>query len=175
LADPGAQKLARGANHPYLRGVMIFKRKNSMWADASPTGAVSDFVTVWRSAGRNRWRFALAALVASGAILSLIIREEHRAAPRLPSITYINSWRADRSDEEIKASNLEFQKIKDDRLREQAEAEEETKKLYRTLGRISGMDVDKIERDAAAQRAAEAKAKADEAQHVQAVQAAAHK
>lgn len=154
---------------------MIFKRKNSMWANVSPTGAVSDFVSVWRSAGRNRWRFALAALVASGAVLSLIIREEHRAAPRMPTITYINSWRADRSDAEIKASNLEFQKIKEQRLREQAEAEEETKKLYRMLGKISGMDVDKIERDAAAERAAEAKAQADEAQHAQAVRAAAHK
>lgn len=161
--------------HPYLRGVMVFKRKNSMWADVSPTGAVSDFVTVWRSAGRNRWRFVLAALVASGTVLSLIIREEHRVPPRMPSITYINSWRADRTDEEIKASNLEFQKIKDDRLREQAEAEEETKKLYRTLGRISGMDVDKIERDAAAERAAEAKAAAAEAEHTKAVQAAAAK
>ncbi|WCT77566.1 hypothetical protein [Novosphingobium humi] len=155
--------------------MMVFKRKNSMWADVSPTGAVSDFVSVWRSSGRNRWRFALAALVASGSVLSLIIREEHRAPPRLPSITYINSWRADRSDEEIKASNLAFQKIKEQRLREQAEAEEETKKLYRTLGRISGMDVDKIERDAAAQRAAEAKAAAAEAEHARAVQAAAAK
>lgn len=153
---------------------MIFKRKNSMWANVSPTGAVSDFVSVWRSAGRNRWRFALAALVASGAVLSLIIREEHRAAPRMPTITYINSWRADRSDAEIKASNLEFQKIKEQRLREQAEAEEETKKIYRMLGKISGMDVDKIERDAAAERAAKAKAEADEAQHAQAVRAAAH-
>jgi len=154
---------------------MVFKRKNSMWADVSPTGAVSDFVSVWRSSGRNRWRFVLAALVASGSVLSLIIREEHRAPPRLPSITYINSWRADRSDEEIKASNLAFQKIKEQRLREQAEAEEETKKLYRTLGRISGMDVDKIERDAAAQRAADDKAAAAEAEHAKAVQAAAAK
>lgn len=154
---------------------MVFKRKNSMWSDVSPTGAVSDFVSVWRSSGRNRWRFVLAALVASGSVLSLIIREEHRAPPRLPSITYINSWRADRSDEEIKASNLAFQKIKEDRAREQAEAEEETKKLYRTLGRISGMDVDKIERDAAAQRATEAKAAAAEVEHAKAVQAAAAK
>ncbi|NOW44779.1 hypothetical protein FHW96_000925 [Novosphingobium sp. SG751A] len=155
--------------------MMVFKRKNSMWSDVSPTGAVSDFVSVWRSSGRHRWRFVLAAFVASGSVLSLIIREEHRAPPRLPSITYINSWRADRSDEEIKASNLAFQKIKEDRAREQAEAEEETKKLYRTLGRISGMDVDKIERDAAAQRAAEAKAAAAEAEHAKAVQAAAAK
>jgi hypothetical protein len=48
----------------------VFKRKNSMWADV-PHGRGVRFVTVWRSAGRNRWRFVLAALVASGTVLSL--------------------------------------------------------------------------------------------------------
>lgn len=152
---------------------MVFKRKkSSMWQDVSPTGAMSDFVSVWRSAGRHRWRNALLALVTSGLVLSLIIREEHRAPPRMPGITYINSWRADRSDAEIKATNEIYQSIKEDRARERAEAEEETKRLYRALGRISGMDVDKIERDAAAERAAEAKAKAAEAAHRAAVKAA---
>jgi len=151
---------------------MVFNRKNSMWRDVSPTGAVGDFLAVWRSAGRARWRNALAALVSSGLILSLIVHEEYRAPPRLPGITYINSWRADRSDAEIRASNKLFQQIKTDKAKEQAEAEEETKKMYRALGRISGMDVDKIERDAAAERAAEAKAKAAEAQHQAAVKAA---
>jgi hypothetical protein len=45
--------------------------------------------------------------------------------------------------------------------------------MYRALGRISGMDVDKIEREAAAERAAEAKAKAAEVQKQAALQAAA--
>lgn len=151
---------------------MMFKRKSSMWADVSPTGAVSDFIAVWRSAGRNRWWFALAALVASGSVLSLIVREEHRVPPRMPGITYINSWRADRSDAEIEASNRLFTAIRHDKEAERAAAEEETKKIYRTLGRISGMDVDKIERDAAAERAAEAKNKAAEAAHAAAVRAA---
>ncbi len=154
----------------YLGGVMVFKRKNSLWQDVSPTGAVSDFLAVWRSAGPYRWRNALLALVTSGLVLSLIIREEHRAPPRMPGITYINSWRADRSDAEIRASNELFQQIKEDKARERAEAEEETKKMYRLLGRISGMDVDKIEREAAAERAAEAKAKAAEAAHRAALQ-----
>jgi hypothetical protein len=151
---------------------MVFKRKNSMWQDVSPTGALSDLVAVWRDAGPSRWRSVLLALVSSSALLWLIVREEHRAPPRLPGVTYINSWRADRSDAEIKASNLVNQSIKDDKAREQAEADEEVKKMYRALGRISGMDVDKIERDAAAERAAKAKADADEARHQAAVRAA---
>lgn len=149
---------------------MLFKPKNSrsaksFWADASPVGAVSDFLAVWRSAGRHRWRNAAGAALASGLVLSLIMREEHRVPPRPPSITYINSWRADRSDAEIRASNKLFQEIKEDKAREQAQAEEETKKIYRALGRISGMDVDKIERDAAAERAAEAQAAKAKAAH----------
>jgi hypothetical protein len=151
---------------------MVFKRKKSMWKDVSPTGAMADFVAVWQAAGRARWGYALAALVASGSVLSLIIREEHRAPPRMPGITYINSWRADRSDEEIKASNLVFERVKQQRAKERAEAEEETKRLYRMLGKISGMDTDKIEREAAAQREAEAKAQKAEADHMAAVKAA---
>ena len=151
---------------------MVFKRKNSMWNEVSPTGALADFAAVWRAAGRARWGYALAALVASGSVLSLIIREEHRAPPHMPGITYINSWRADRSDAEIKASNQVFERVKQQRAKERAEAEEETKRLYRMLGKISGMDTDKIEREAAAQREAEAKAREAEAKHVSAVKAA---
>ncbi|NBC37300.1 hypothetical protein GTZ99_12115 [Novosphingobium sp. FSY-8] len=136
-----------------------------MWQDVSPTGAISDFLLVWRSAGRDRWWFLALAALATFAIFSLIIQEEHRAPPRAPSITYINSWRADRSDEEIKASNKENQWIKDQVAAERAQAEEETRKLYETLGRISGMDVDKIKRDAAAEKAREAAAAKGQAQH----------
>jgi hypothetical protein len=112
-----------------------------------PHGRGVRFVTVWRS-GRNRWRFVLAALVASGTF-SLIIREEHRVPQRLPSITYINSWRADRSDAEIKASNLANQKMKEKGCAKRPRPRKPATST--TLGRISGMDVDAIE----------AKAKAD--------------
>jgi hypothetical protein len=165
--------LAQCGKSAYLHRAMILKRKNSMWRDVSPTGAVADFIAVWRSAGNKRWRYLLASGVATMMLFWLIVREEHRAPARLPGITYINSWRADRSDAEIKASNQLFQSIREDKAREQAQAEEETKAMYRALGRISGMDVDKIEREAAAERAAEAKAKAAEVQKQAALQAAA--
>jgi len=167
-----ADTLARWGKSAYLRRAMILKHKNSMWRDASPTGAVADFMAVWRSAGRGRWRYLLASAVATSMLFWLIVREEHRAPARMPGVTYINSWRADRSDAEIKASNKLFQAIRDDKAKERAQAEEETKAMYRALGRISGMDVDKIEREAAADRAAEAKAKAAETQHQAAVKAA---
>jgi hypothetical protein len=166
-----AETLAKRRDNAYLTP-MLFRRKNSMWSNVSPTGAVSDFLSVWRTAGPQRWRSLFGALVMTGLVFSLIVREEHRIPPRAPGITYINSWRADRSDAEIKASNLLNQQIKNDKTAEQARADEEVRHIYRTLGKISGMDVDKIERDAAADRAAEAKAKADALAHDAAVRAA---
>ena len=75
-----------------------------------------------------------------------------------PEVTYITSWRADRSIEEIRASNLRNQQIKDVLAAEQAVRDEKVKGIYRTLGEISGMDVKKIEAEAAAERKAEEKA-----------------
>lgn len=138
---------------------MLFSRKNSIWKDVSPKGAVSDFIAVFRDAGPNRWRIALAAAGCTALTFSLMTREEHRIPQRLPTITYINSWREGRSDAEIKASNLANQKLKE---REAAEAErdaQETRDLYKALGRASGMDVDAIEAKAKADDAAAAAAK----------------
>ncbi|WP_206242556.1 hypothetical protein [Novosphingobium terrae] len=140
---------------------MLFSRKNSMWKDVSPSGAVKDFVTVFRDAGTARWKIALLAASCTALTFSMLTREEHRVPQRLPYITYITSWQEGRSDAEIKASNIANQKLKD---KEKAEAErdaQETRDLYKALGRASGMDVDAIEAKAKADDAAAAKAKAD--------------
>jgi hypothetical protein len=120
---------------------------------------VKDFVAVFRDAGTNRWRIALAASC-TALTFSMLTREEHRIPQRLPYITYINSWRDGRSDAEIKASNVANQKMKE---KEAAEAErdaQETRDLYKALGRASGMDVDAIEAKAKADEATAAAAKA---------------
>jgi hypothetical protein len=85
--------------------------------------------------------------------------EEMIGAPARPEITYITTFAPERTREEIIASNLANQKVKDRLAAEQAERDRKVKEMYRTLGRMSGMDVDRIEREAAAQRAAEEKAK----------------
>lgn len=139
---------------------MLFSRKTSMWKDVSPSGAVKDFVTVFRDAGTARWKICLLAASCTALTFSMLTGEEHRVPQRLPSITYITSWHEGRSDDEIKASNIANQKLKD---QEKAEAErdaQETRDLYKALGRASGMDVDAIERQAKADDAAAAKAKA---------------
>jgi len=139
----------------------------------NPTDAVSDFMAVWRMAGPNRWRFMLAALAMTGLVFSLVVTEEHRIEPRPPEITYINSWRLDRSDAEIRASNIAHQRRKEAEQAEQARREEEVRGIYKTIGRLSGMDVDAIERQAKAEQAASARAAEQEEQRMLSLQHAA--
>jgi hypothetical protein len=138
---------------------MVFSRKNSIWKDVSPKGAVSDFVAVFRDAGPRRWRIALAAAACTGITFSMLTREEHRIPQRLPTITYINSWRDDRSDAQIVAGNIANQRLKEKEAAAAAADAQETRDLYKALGRASGMDVDAIEAKAKADDAAEAAAK----------------
>jgi hypothetical protein len=134
---------------------MVMFRRSGMWRDVSPTGAIADFREVVRQAGPNRWRFAFLAALPVIGIFTVFANEEVRGKPALPHITYITSWRADRSEAEIIASNIVNQRRKERLAAEQARREEEVRNMYKTLGRLSGMDVDAIERQAKAERAAE--------------------
>ena len=73
-------------------------------------------------------------------------------------MTYITTFAPHRTDAQIAASNAANQARKDKLIAEQAERDEQVKGIYRTLGRMSGMDVDKIEREGAAEQAAEQQA-----------------
>ncbi len=132
----------------------------SIWRNINPTGAIGDFIAVWRSAGRMRWRFALLAIAVSGTLLSLVAREEERIEPRPPHIEYITSWRADRSEAEILASNAANARRQKQLAADQAKRDEEVRNIYKAIGRASGMDVDAIERQAKADAAASAAAAA---------------
>jgi hypothetical protein len=90
---------------------MLFSRKNSIWKDVSPKGAVTDFIAVFRDAGPNRWRIACWPPVARPDLLAADARRAPHSQ-RLPTITYINSWREGRSDAEIEAGNIANQKLK---------------------------------------------------------------
>lgn len=148
----------------------LFKR-SGMWRDVSPGGAIGDFMTVFRLAGKNRWRNALLAALPPLGIFVIFANEEVRGLPPPPKVTYITSWRADRSEAEILKSNIENQNLQDRLEAEQARREAEVREIYKTIGRYSGMDVDAIEKKAAAERAAEAARKAGEAAHMRQPQA----
>ncbi len=131
----------------------------SYWRNINPTGAIADFRTVFEQAGRNRWRFAFLAALTTLGIFSIMMQESWKKPRPKAEITYITSWRADRSDAEITASNIANQKRKEARAAEQAKREEAVRNIYKTIGRASGMDVAAIELQAQADRAAEAAAK----------------
>ena len=136
---------------------MALFRRSSMFRNAvSPRGMVEDFAEVFRQAGANRWRIGVAAAACTIGLFSLMWKEEVRGKPKPPEVTYITVFDPNRTMAQIVQSNVENQKRKDRLAAEQARREEEVRNIYKTLGRMSGMDVDKIEREAKAEQAAEA-------------------
>ena len=145
---------------------MSLFRRSGLWRDVSPTGAIGDFITIFREAGPNRWRYALLALLPPLGIFVVFAQEEMRGLPPPPKVTYITSWRADRSDAEIRASNLANQRRKERLAVEQAKREEEVRQMYRRIGELSGIDVEKVEQQAAEERAAATRAAQAEAEAI---------
>lgn len=139
-------------------------QRSNYWRKVNPRGAIADFREVYRQAGSNRWRIGALAAATTFAIFSVIAQEGGRGLPQPPKVTYITTYAPDRTDAEIVASNERNQHFKDRLAAENAAVEERRREMYKTLGRLSGMDVDAIEKKAQAERAAEAaaeKAKAD--------------
>ena len=123
----------------------------SIFRDVSFAGAGADLITFLRTPRQHRWLLVILACAPPAFIVMLFnldVLEVTR--PGEPEVTYIESWPADRSIKDIVASNLERQKIED-------EQEAKIREAYKALGRASGMDVDRIEREAEAARAEKAK------------------
>lgn len=119
----------------------------SFFRDASPKGSVTELIAYLRTPRQHRWLLALLACAPPAFIVILFnldILEVSKPGP--PEVTYIESWSADRSIEEIVESNIARQKIED-------EQEARGREAYKALGRAAGMDVDRIEREAEEARA----------------------
>ncbi len=127
----------------------------SFWRNISPKRAVTDFADTWSQPNPHRWLVVGVAFAATAAIFSVFIPETKRGEPVRPEVTYITSWAPDRTREEIVTSNLENQARKDERAALLAKREEVRKELYRTLGRATFIDVDAIDAQLEAERAAE--------------------
>ena len=123
----------------------------SIFRDVSFVGAGADLITFLRTPRQHRWLLVILACAPPAFIVMLFnldVLEVTR--PGEPEVTYIESWPADRSIKEIVASNLARQKIEDAQ-------EAKIREAYKALGRASGMDVERIEREAEEARAAKAK------------------
>ena len=127
----------------------------------NPAGGIADFWHEFRRPNPYRWPVLLISFLITGSILSMIIWEKVRIPPERPTVTYITSFAPDRTDAEIAASNLANQKLQDERRAEQARRDAQAREMYKTIGAASGMDVEKIEREAEAERKAAEKAEAE--------------
>jgi len=117
----------------------------SFWRKVSPRGAVEDFVHEWRRPNPYRWRVLAVSVAATFALMVVMIPDSERIEPRPPEVTWISTFRPDRTDEEIVASNLENQKRKDQLKAEAAARAEQRKERARALARASGFDPDELE------------------------------
>lgn len=120
----------------------------SFFKDVSLRSAGSDLVGFFRSGQHNALLF-LAACVPPALIIGMFyLDSQEKGKPPPPTVTYFESWPATRSIDESKAWIAERQKRKD-------ELRQREKEAYKAFGRAVGMDVERIEREAAQERAAQ--------------------
>lgn len=122
----------------------------------NPKAGVSDFVHEFSRPNPYRWHILAISMLMTFTLLFMFTREGAKGPPPRPEVDYIVSFAPGRTDAEILASNIENQRRNDQLEQILAEREERKRELYRTLGEVSGMDVEEIERQAAIERKAEA-------------------
>jgi hypothetical protein len=121
----------------------------------NPGPGIADFWSEFKKPTPYRWPILGVSLMLSLGLLYGVTKEKYYYPPERPTIEYITSFEPGRTDAEIIASNKDNQRKKDELQAQRDEIAERKRELYRSLGRASGMDVDAIEREIAAERAAE--------------------
>ena len=132
----------------------------------NPGPGVADLWEYFRRPQPYRWPILIASTLPMVLILAWATSETALVEPERPKVTYISTLAADRSDEEIMASNIANQEKQDARRAELEAIEARKRELYRALGAASGMDVEAMERQAAEERAREEAAAAAKRQEV---------
>ncbi|WP_335658617.1 hypothetical protein [Parasphingorhabdus sp.] len=120
-----------------------------MLKDVSVGGGLRDLFTMLKRNPREQALPAFLAFLCSGFIFFLFIIDSkvNTDTPKKQEITYVENWSLDRTDEDILADRWAVQCLKD-------KHETKRRESMKTLGRMSGMDVDAIEREAKAERLA---------------------
>lgn len=148
-------------------------RKTNYWKNVNPTGALGDLISVFREAGPGRWRNSLIAGALTFGVFSIMATQSWKMERKLPDVTYINSWPADRTEAETRDFIIRNQQEKDDLQKRQAAADAEAQKLWMAVGQASGFDVKKMKAEADAEKAKEkAKAAAETKQTLEQVKIA---
>ena len=126
----------------------------------NPAGGLADFWNEIRRPQPYRWQILIVSILPAAFMVWWGVNSTQYGEPERPQIEYITTLDPARSEAEIAAEIRANQEIKDLREAEEARIAEEKRRIYKEIGRASGMDVEAIESKAAAERAAE-KAEAD--------------
>jgi hypothetical protein len=89
-----------------------------------------------------------------------MIHQEGRALPPPPKIIYFESWRADRSDKDIIAGNIEATRKAKAEAAEEERRAEDIRQMYKAVGAATGLDTNTMYKQGNVERDAEAKAQA---------------
>ncbi len=120
----------------------------SFFQDASLKGGVADLFGYMREQRGGRLLTLLLACVPTATIVAMFYFDAmDKATPPPPTVTYFESWPADRSVEESLAAIREYQKKKDAMRARERDA-------YKALGSVVGMDVEKLDAEAQKEEAA---------------------
>ncbi len=126
--------------------------------NVSPVRAIKDFWQILGAPSEFRFRSLALALLVSGGIFSVMWQQGGRGLPRPPEVIYFESWRADRTDAEIIAGNIEAtKKARAEAAEEEARAED-VRKMYKAVGAATGLDTEAMDRQGRAEREAAARA-----------------
>ncbi len=140
------ETLAKQGNCPYLVRMSLISRLN-------PKAGIADFWSEFRRPNPYRWPILGVSMMITFGLMAWITQDEAVGPPVPMEVTYITTFREGRSDDEIIEGNVAAQKREDELERILAEREERKKEIYRALGRAAGMDVERIEREAAEEAA----------------------
>ena len=121
-------------------------------------GGIADFWNEWKKPTPHRWPILGASLLMTGTLFFWLTKEEYYYPPETPQVTYITTFADGRTDEEIRQSNIENQALKDERAAERERIEQRRRDIYKALGAATGVDVETMEAEAEAERAAEEQA-----------------
>lgn len=138
-----------------------------MASQFNPSNGIKDFWEEFRKPNPYRWPILAVSTLPMLGIIVWANGETVIAPPAPPQVSFITTFAEGRTDEEIRASNIENQRIQDARRAEQAERDEQVRDLYRELGRATGLDVDAMEAKIKADRAREETAQAAQAEETQ--------
>lgn len=138
----------------------------------NPATGFADFWNEIRRPQPYRWPILIVSSLPVAGMLYWGMNSTTYGEPERPKIEWITTLDEARTDAQIAAENISNQELKDLRAAEEARIAEAKRNMYKALGAAAGMDVDAIERKAAAERAAEeaAAAKQREAAAAAAVQ-----